>query len=195
MSDDQQEGDQRAKTQRHPLQEPRQRFLRLTGTSVVGASLAGCGYGFVAPQKTTPNPLVLTTNEKQNRLLGFYSQLRKSKELQDHFISDPATTVVRFASIDASDVDIALSSRLLLYLLGNRPLLQKLGAIGSRFPMFNDVANALTRENPNVEVMNSLKPAWSTPPPSRCSHRKALHRLRISKAQEPTVGSRRLQHR
>lgn len=148
-------------TRARAIDSTRKRFLQLMGTSM-GTSLAGCGYGFVASNTSTPeNPLALTMVESQKQFFRFCYELRASNALQARFIDDPSGTIASYGLIPPnSKMAFSRANKLVFYILANERLRNDFGAIAMASETTKHLAayghNAFTSDNPNLDVVRSI---------------------------------------
>jgi hypothetical protein len=139
----------------------RKRFLQLVATSA-GASLAGCGYGFVASNAITPdNPLALNMLESQKRFFRFCRLLSVDSTLRSSFIEDPSGTLMSHGLIAPNTrVSISRANKLVFYILANEDLRNDVAAIalkseGTRKAV-TGWGNEFTGNNPNFDAISSI---------------------------------------
>ena len=142
----------------HPLKRTRKRFLSLLGTTA-GLSLTGCGYGFVAPSKTTSDQFSIPMQENERAMLAFFNRLPHSPPLREQFIDDPARTMIANGVLEPnSTAVIDRANRLLFYILSKPEFMDKLSSISAKYSGNGSVLrNKFTGNNLNVENLTAAK--------------------------------------
>lgn len=141
------------------ISETRRRFLLMSGT-FLGAGLTGCGYGFVPPKISPPGgtPLVLSMDQRMQRMLNFFATLHTSNTLQASFIQNPTQTLIAAGVVPPnSAVEINRANRLLLYTLGNRSLQDQLLGIVAQYPSVTQIGNKYTTNNVNLDTIHKFE--------------------------------------
>jgi hypothetical protein len=124
----------------------RRKFLEFIGTAS-GLLLTSCGHGFVKPINETEDPLIIELTAQEKQLLSFVSTLLKDPALQSQFIENPVATLVQHNIVPQdSRLNISKANRLLLYLVGNTALRERLGTIVQRYPALSQIRNVMTND-------------------------------------------------
>ena len=146
-------GDSRSKQQEHPLSATRKRFIQLSGTAL-GATLSGCGYGFVATNMGAAK-LRLPMDSAEQGALAFYMSMRASKAIQNRFVADPVGTMSAAGAVPPESASqVSRANKLLLYMLANEDLSKRVAEVAlqraARFP----TPNAFTSANSNIQELH-----------------------------------------
>src|SRR5665213_180262 len=153
--------------QGRPLSNTRRRFL-LMASSSAAVSLMSCGYGFVAPKNTAPggeDPLILNDSAEEEAILAFFVDLQQNTLMQENFIRDPTRAMISSGIIpSSSDLQVDRANRLLLYMLGNHSLRERITSIALRYDSLNRINNKYTNANLNLPTLHSAEHEFESSP-------------------------------
>lgn len=149
------------------LEATRKRFISLIGTSL-GASLAGCGYGFVPSNTTSPtDPLTVPMNDALKRGLKFFTAAQDDPTLQEQFIQNPSATLIGYGVAEPNTkAEVSKANRLLFYMLKNKGLANRCASIATSASGMGRAVKALENEftgsNPNIKQVRAAIHAINT---------------------------------
>jgi hypothetical protein len=141
----------------------RRKFLEFLGTAT-GLLLTSCGHGFVKPINETEDPLIIELTAQEKQLLSFVSTLPKDHALRSQFIENPVATLVQHNIVPQdSRLNISKANRLLLYLVGNTELVERLGAIVHRYSALSQIRNVMTNDRLDVRFLREVEKDLTSP--------------------------------